>query len=180
MILILGLGNPGEKYKDTRHNVGFEVVDRIANTWKGSKKFKAEISETNIEGKKVLLAKPQTYMNLSGEAVRELMSFYKLNSEDIWVVSDDVDLELGKIRVRGKGSAGGHRGIQSIIDIIGTDQFPRFRVGVRADRSSDIPTDKYVLEKFSSDEEPVINESIKKTVKEIKKALREGIEHTSA
>ena len=131
--LIVGLGNPGEKYENTRHNVGFQVVDELAerqNAPVQKLKFKALTNLLTISGEKVLVMKPVTYMNLSGEAVRPAADFYKIPPERILVISDDTALDLGKLRIRTKGSAGGHNGLKNIIQHLGTDQFPRVRVGV--------------------------------------------------
>ena len=131
--LIVGLGNPGEKYENTRHNVGFQVIDELAER-QGRPvqrlKFKALTGLLTIGGEKALVMKPVTYMNLSGEAVRPAADFYKLPPERILVISDDVALAAGRLRIRAKGSAGGHNGLKSIIQHLGTDQFPRIRVGV--------------------------------------------------
>ena len=131
--LIVGLGNPGEKYEDTRHNVGFQVVDELAerqNAPVQKLKFKALTNLLTISGERVLVMKPVTYMNLSGEAVRPAADFYKIPPERILVISDDTALDPGKLRIRQKGSAGGHNGLKNIIQHLGTDQFPRVRVGV--------------------------------------------------
>ena len=131
--LIVGLGNPGEKYENTRHNVGFQVLDELAERQHApiqKLKFKALTNLLTISGEKVLVMKPVTYMNLSGEAVRPAADFYKIPPERILVISDDTALDPGKLRIRIKGSAGGHNGLKNIIQHLGTDQFPRVRVGV--------------------------------------------------
>lgn len=134
MALIVGLGNPGKQYENTRHNAGFMVVDALADElgWKWSKKFLmgALVAEGNINGKKTILAKPQTFMNRSGQAVGKLAKKYKVDPADIVVVYDDADIELGDLRWRDAGSAGGHNGMKSIIHILGTQDFPRLRVGI--------------------------------------------------
>lgn len=149
--LIAGLGNPGKKYIDTRHNVGFDMLDVIAsaNGIKVSKvKFKALIGVGKIKGRDVILAKPQTYMNLSGESIREIAQYYKIPPERIIIIYDDIALELGRIRIRKKGSAGGHNGMKNIIYHLKTEDFPRIRIGVGApDSQEDIKN--YVLDKFS-------------------------------
>lgn len=154
MKLIVGLGNPGEKYKLNHHNTGFMIVDEIAKkqniVMRLENEFKAEKGDFNAENDRVMLAKPQTFMNNSGEAVSKLRSYYKLDTEDILVVSDDIDLEFGKIRVALGGSSAGHKGVQSIIDQLGTDQFWRIRVGVG--RNEQIPTEDWVLMNFAGDE----------------------------
>ena len=133
MFLIVGLGNPGREYNNTRHNIGFDAIDVIADKYNievSRIKFKGVYGEGIVNGEKVILLKPTTYMNLSGESVREVMDFYKLSEEDILIIYDDVSLDVGRIRIREKGSAGGHNGIKSIIANIGTDVFSRIKVGV--------------------------------------------------
>lgn len=189
MILIVGLGNPEKKYKKTRHNIGFMVLDKLeqmtqsselrAQGFKLNKKFNALISKTKIEGKDVVLTKPQTYMNRSGESVRSLVSYSNIPLENVWIIFDDIDLDLGKIRVREDGSSGGHKGLESIIHFLGSEKFPRFRIGIKTNKSYVIPTEKFVLENFKEDELKIINQTIEKAIKEIEKALRKGIENVS-
>ena len=132
MFIIAGLGNPDEKYQGTRHNVGFDVVDRLAEKYQiavDTKKHRALIGKGVIEGQKVLLAKPQTYMNLSGESIRSLVEYYKIDpEEELLVIYDDISLEVGQLRIRRKGSAGGHNGIKNIIANLGSSVFPRIKV----------------------------------------------------
>ena len=134
MFIIAGLGNPDEKYQGTRHNVGFDVVDRLAEKYQiavDTKKHRALIGKGVIEGQKVLLVKPQTYMNLSGESIRSLVEYYKIDpEEELLVIYDDISLEVGQLRIRRKGSAGGHNGIKNIIAMTGTQNFMRIKVGV--------------------------------------------------
>ena len=133
MFLIVGLGNPGKEYKNTRHNIGFDAIDVISKKYKievNRIKFKGVYGETFIGGEKVILLKPSTYMNLSGESIRAVMDFYKVNQEDVLVIYDDISLEVGRLRIRDKGSAGGHNGIKSIISHIGTEEFARIKIGV--------------------------------------------------
>jgi PTH1 family peptidyl-tRNA hydrolase len=133
MHLIVGLGNPGDQYKNTRHNVGFDIIDLVAEKYNISVnrvKFKGVYGELNIRGEKVILLKPQTYMNLSGESVKEISDFFKIQTKNIIVIYDDISLDIGKLRIRSKGSAGGHNGIKSIIAQLSTDEFPRIKVGV--------------------------------------------------
>lgn len=133
MFLIVGLGNPGEEYRNTRHNVGFDIIDLLSEKYNISInriKFKGMYGEGTVFGSKVMLLKPQTYMNLSGESIREASVFFKIPNERIIVIYDDISLEVGKLRVRPKGSAGGHNGIKSIIAHLSTDEFPRIKVGV--------------------------------------------------
>ena len=153
MKLIVGLGNIGKKYENTRHNMGFILVDRYLQykniTDKFKEKFNAMYVETTINNEKVIFIKPTTYMNNSGIAVRAFLDFYKLNSEDILVISDDLDLDLGKFRLRRNGSSGGHNGLKSIISHLGTDGFKRLRIGISNDKDDVI---NYVLSKFSKKE----------------------------
>ena len=133
MYIIAGLGNPGNEYKWTRHNVGFEVISKLAfdyNIDMGKSKYKAIIGDGRINGKKVLLVKPLTYMNLSGESISQIMSFYKEETQNLIVVCDDINLPVGNIRIRKKGSDGGQKGLRSIIEALSSEDFPRVRVGV--------------------------------------------------
>ena len=153
MKLVVGLGNKGREYENTRHNMGFMLVDRYLQykniTDKFKDKFNAIYIETTINNEKVIFIKPMTYMNNSGIAVRAFVDFYKLNSEDILVISDDLDLDLGKFRLRRNGSSGGHNGLKSIISHLGTDNFKRLRIGISNDKDDVI---NYVLSKFSKKE----------------------------
>ena len=153
MKLIVGLGNPGKEYEMTRHNSGFCVLDAIADACHvevNQKKFKALVANTRIGRETVLLMKPQTYMNLSGEAVQEAMHFYKLTPEDLLVIYDDLDLPIGKIRLRPKGSAGGQNGMKNIIQHIKTQEFDRIRVGIGKDPR--VPVVDWVLGKIRKDD----------------------------
>ena len=157
MFLIVGLGNPGREYNNTRHNIGFDAIDVIADKYNievSRIKFKGVYGEGFVNGEKVILLKPTTYMNLSGESVREVMDFYKLSEEDILIIYDDVSLDVGRIRIREKGSAGGHNGIKSIIANIGTDVFPRIKVGVGKPQGDLV---KHVLGTFSKEDREDLN-----------------------
>ncbi len=153
MKLIVGLGNIGKEYENTRHNMGFMLVDRYLEykniPLKFKEKFNAMYVETTINNEKVIFIKPTTYMNNSGLAVRAFLDFYKLNVQDILVISDDLDLDLGKFRLRRNGSSGGHNGLKSIISHLGTDDFKRLRIGISNDKDDVI---NYVLSKFSKRE----------------------------
>lgn len=168
MYIIVGLGNPEKKYDGTRHNIGFSALTVLADTYGISmdiKKHKAVCGKGVIEGQKVLLAMPQTYMNLSGESVRELVDYYKIDpEEELIVIYDDINLAPGKLRIRPKGSAGGHNGIKNIIAHLGTQIFPRIRVGV-GEKPKGWDLADYVLGRFSKEEEPVIREALDKTTK---------------
>ena len=157
--LVVGLGNPGDKYFNTRHNAGFLAMDYISQKV-GVKvdrvKFKALVGEAEIGGKRVLLMKPQTFMNLSGEAVREAAAFYKIPMENIIVISDDVNLDVGKMRVRKSGSDGGQRGLRSIITLMGNDTCPRIRIGVGKKPHPDYDLADWVLSEFSKDDQEKI------------------------
>ena len=163
MFLIVGLGNPGKEYAGTRHNIGFEAVDYIADKYNielNRIKFKGIFGEGMINGKKVILLKPTTYMNLSGESIREVVNFYKISNEDIIVIYDDISLEVGRLRIREKGSHGGHNGIKSIIANLSSDVFPRVKIGVGGPKGDLV---SHVLGKFSNSEIEVLRESIMTT-----------------
>lgn len=160
MILIAGLGNPGVEYAATRHNIGFDMVTYLSDKYNipmRSKEGKAIVGKGIIEGQKVMLAQPQTYMNLSGESIRALMDFYKLDREDFIVIYDDISLPVGQIRIRAKGSAGGHNGIKSIIQHLGTQEFARIKIGVGGKpEGGDLV--KHVLGRFSKEEDGMFRE----------------------
>ena len=162
MYAIIGLGNPEKKYDKTRHNIGFDVIDELASQMGvqvNTKRHKALCGVGQIGSEKVILVKPQTYMNLSGESVRAVMDFYKLDPiKDIIVIADDISLPTGKIRIRAKGSAGGHNGLNSIIAHAGTDQFTRIKVGVGANQGDLV---KHVLGKFSKGEREIVDDAVR-------------------
>ncbi len=175
MFIIVGLGNIGEKYENTRHNIGFDSVDYIANKYNidiNRKKFKGVYGEGFIEGEKVILIKPSTFMNLSGECVREILDFYKLTNEDIIVLYDDISLDVGKIRIREKGSAGGHNGIKNIISHLGTDKFSRIKIGVGQPKGDLI---NHVLGNFSKEEREVLEESLDVTKLAVDEIIKSNI-----
>ena len=161
MYIIAGLGNPGKQYAQTRHNVGFDTIDILADKYNISvdtKKHKALCGKGMIEGQKVVLAKPQTFMNLSGESVRELVDFYKIDpEEELLVIYDDISLEVGQLRIRRKGSAGGHNGIKNIIANLGSSVFPRIKVGV-GEKPKGYDLADYVLGKFSKEDRVLMEE----------------------
>ena len=178
MYLIVGLGNPGREYAETRHNIGFRVIYELANVHKISVsgvKYKALIGQGMINGKKVILAQPQTYMNLSGEAVAPLMNYFKIEPQELLVIYDDLDLVPGKLRMRGSGSAGGHNGIKSLIDCLGTQNFSRIRVGIGRPEGQ-IPVRDFVLSKFFPDERPLVEQAIKQSVKGVEAWLELGLD----
>jgi len=187
MFLIVGLGNPGEKYKNTRHNVGFMTIDNLQLTidkfsdWKNIKKLQAVISKGEINGQKVLLAKPRTFMNFSGQAVKKLVSNVKCQMSNVLVIHDDIDLPLGKIKIVKNRGAGGHKGVESIIKILETKNFIRFRIGVWPKSLITQPTnhkivEKFVLQKFNKGEEKMVKEVIKKTIEAIEVAIKDRVE----
>lgn len=161
-MVIIGLGNPGKEYKETHHNVGFMFVDKIAEsynaTFKLEKRHQAEVAVIEINGKKHYLLKPVTYMNLSGKAVKSFTDYYKINSSDILVISDDLDLPVSSFRIRKSGGAGGHNGIKSIINEIGTNEFPRLRIGIGRKENKEVID--YVLSKFSKTDKKLIDETL--------------------
>ena len=177
--LIVGLGNPGEKYENTRHNVGFQVIDELAER-QGRPvqrlKFKALTGLLTIGGEKALVMKPVTYMNLSGEAVRPAADFYKLPPERILVISDDVALAAGRLRIRAKGSAGGHNGLKSIIQHLGTDQFPRIRVGVGEKPHPDYDLADWVLGRPQGEDKKAIDAAVKRAADAVECILTQGLE----
>ncbi len=177
MKIIVGLGNPTREYEGTRHNVGFSVIYNIRDKYNinvDTKKHKALIGKGIIEGEKVILAMPQTYMNLSGESVRELVDYYKCDPEDIIVIYDDISLDVGKLRIRAKGSAGGHNGIKNIIAHLGTQEFPRIKVGV-GEKPPRMDLADYVLGHFSKEEQPIIREGADKACDAVALMIKEDI-----
>ena len=168
MKVIVGLGNPTDQYKGTRHNVGYMAIDRIAEANRiniNQHKFKAMVGSGIIGGSKVLLVKPLTYMNLSGESIRPIMDFYKLDLSDILVIYDDISLEPGVLRLRTKGSAGGHNGMKSIIKHLGGDTFPRIRVGIGGEKHPGQDLADYVLGHFKDDEKELLSDALDKAEK---------------
>ncbi|MEG0449054.1 MAG: aminoacyl-tRNA hydrolase [Lysinibacillus sp.] len=173
MKIIVGLGNPGKQYEHTRHNIGFDIIDALAKKWDApliQSKFNGMYAVVHRPEGKVLLVKPLTYMNLSGECVGPLMDYFDIDIEDLVVIYDDLDIETGKLRLRQKGSAGGHNGIKSLIQHLGTQEFNRIRVGV--DRpSAGMKVADYVLSKFSKDDQIVIAAAIDKSVEAVETSL---------
>lgn len=178
MYIIAGLGNPTKEYEKTRHNVGFEVIDVLADrlfTSVDEKKFKGYYGKAVIGGEKVILLKPQTFMNLSGESVRAAADFYKVDPDHIIVVYDDVSLDVGQLRIRTKGSAGGHNGIKNIIAHLGTQEFPRIKVGVGA-KPDRMDLADYVLGHFSQIESRVMDDAAKEAGQAAQAMILDGIE----
>lgn len=199
--LIVGLGNPGKKYEKTRHNIGFRFVSNFALSAAKSTKFtlkesfQAEIKEIKYSSEKIILAKPTTFMNKSGQAVSALASFFKIKPENIWVIHDDIDLPLGVLKISQQRGSAGHRGVQSIINSLKTKNFIRFRIGIyppgqtflsrlglrwgkdcSIEKKKFLDVEKFVLKKFSAEEEKIISEALKEANQAIKTALKEGTE----
>ena len=177
MYLIAGLGNPTREYEKTRHNVGFSVIDVLADKYNidvSDRKHKALCGRGVIEGEKVLLLKPQTFMNLSGESIREAVDYYKIDPEDIIVIYDDISLDNGQIRIRAKGSAGGHNGIKNIIAHLGGQVFPRVKVGV-GEKPSKYDLADYVLGHFSKEEQVLMDEGYAHAVHAVEMILEGDI-----
>lgn len=174
MYIIAGLGNPDRQYEGTRHNVGFDVIDRLSDKYDiavDTKKNRALIGKGIIEGQKVILAKPQTYMNLSGESIRGLVDYYKIDEEhELIVIYDDINLGVGQLRIREKGSAGGHNGIKNIISCLGTQVFPRIRVGV-GEKPARYDLADYVLGHFSKAERELMSEGYDHAVTAVRMIL---------
>lgn len=190
MKLIVGLGNPGEKYERTRHNLGFMALEELLRKlesadktfWDEEKDLKAQIKKINSNGLSILLAKPTTFMNTSGFAVSKVLNYYKIEPSEMIIIHDDSDLPLGKIRVRFGGASGGHRGVQSIIDVLGTDKFLRVRLGIgrpedeRKGKGKRKDLDRYVLAPFSGKDRNEIKHMVNETAKVISKILENGLE----
>ena len=178
MFLIVGLGNYPKEYEFNRHNIGFMSVDNFAQKYsadfKTEAKFKADVAAVNFSGEKVLLLKPLTFMNLSGEAVQKVAAFYKIDVKNILVVFDDISLDLGKFRFRSSGSDGGHNGIKSIIGMLSSDKFPRLKLGI-GPQPSFMKSEKFVLQNFSQEQMLLLNKVVLTSVEAIEDYLKLGI-----
>lgn len=175
--LLVCLGNPGDKYENTRHNVGFMVADEVAERQRApiqKVKFKALTNVLTISGEKVLVMKPTTYMNLSGEAVRQAVDFYKVAPDHVLVISDDTSLAVGRLRIRKGGSAGGHNGLKSIIQHLGSDQFPRIKVGVGEKPHPDYDLADWVLGKFVGEDKKTIDTAVKRAADAVECIIADG------
>ena len=189
MKLIVGLGNPGEKYQDTRHNIGFMIVERLAHelapqavAWENDSKHKAQVARIAD----ILLIKPQTFMNNSGTAVKTLKDYYKVDPADVWVIHDDIDLPLGKIRIREKGGTAGHNGVASILESLESDQFIRFRMGIGRGKESTGPNENknlshrfvidFVLSRFTRSEAGSLKHLVKRGAEAVRIALTDGLD----
>jgi PTH1 family peptidyl-tRNA hydrolase len=169
MKLIVGLGNPGTKFERTRHNLGFRAINQLAQeigieSWKEEAKFNALVAQGSFNGQKIILAKPITFMNNSGLAVQSIANYYKIPTEEILIIHDDIDLPLGEIKIQKDRGSAGHKGVQSIISQLSTKDFARMRIGIRPtnNEQSAINTEKFVLQKFTGKEEKIIQQTIKK------------------
>jgi len=173
--IVVGLGNPGAQYANTPHSVGFEVVDRIASdcgaAWEEKRQFKCLMAKVNFAGMPVMLVKPQTFMNLSGDSVAPVVKYHNATAADLLVVQDDIDLAVGKLRIRKTGSCGGHNGIRNIIGRLGTQAFARLKIGVGKDRANVIG---HVLGKFDPDTRKVMDLVVAEAVKAVESVLRDG------
>lgn len=178
MKLIIGLGNPGTEYEETRHNVGFKAIDYLAddhNINPNKNKFKALFGEGRVGDKKVILAKPQTYMNLSGESVQMFVKWYKVSPKDILIIYDDVSLPPGQLRIREKGGAGGHNGIRNIIQQLGTDEFQRIKIGI-GEKPQGWNLADYVLSRFSGPEMKIMEKTMKDVVGATNMIMGKGVQ----
>ena len=179
MKLIVGLGNPGAEYRNTRHNIGFMVIDKLAEKFGvdvQKKMMRAAIGQGLLDGQKVVLAKPQTYMNLSGQAVVALMNWYKLSPQDLLVICDDLNLDFGRLRLRKKGSDGGHNGLKSITQELGTGDFPRIRLGIGRPSHPEHEQVSFVLGKFGAQDADVLAEVIGRAVEAVAVWTVKGID----
>ncbi len=177
MYLVAGLGNPEKKYDNTRHNIGFEAAKLFAdkvNVSLNKTKFKAIVGEGYVGTEKVIIALPQTYMNLSGESIGEIASFYKIPNENIIILHDDISLETGRLRIREKGSAGGHNGLKSIISHLGSDVFCRIKIGVSAPRHEDYDLADYVLGSFTKEENSVLEPVLKDAISAVECIIKDS------
>jgi peptidyl-tRNA hydrolase, PTH1 family len=183
--LVVGLGNPGREYAATRHNVGYRVVEKLAAgagaTWQRASKFDAEIAEARLAGRKIVLAKPLTFMNLSGRTCAALLQWHKLTPEQMLVVTDDADLDVGRLRLRLKGSSGGHNGLKSIAELAGGGQFPRVRVGIgrpmrRSEGAPENALVDFVLSRFHREELAVVDEAVARAADAVTCAIESGMD----
>ncbi len=179
MRLIVGLGNPGREYRDTRHNAGFMLANRLADRWRASwrleAKFQGEVAEGRREGDRLIFCKPSTYMNASGESVAKVAGFYRVDAGNVLILVDDADLPLGSIRLRADGSPGGHHGLESVERHLGTRMYPRLKLGIARPQTGGRDIANYVLEKFSDEELPLWEKSISRAEAQVECWLGDGI-----
>ncbi len=181
MKIVVGLGNPGLKYEFTRHNIGFKIIDNLARDigieFKKVKSYYSLISRGKINNQKIILVKPQTFMNLSGRAVSKIVSYYKISFPDLLIIYDDLNLELGQVRIRKRGSAGGHKGMESIIQYLGSEDIPRLRVGIGSSLfNSNLDCVSYVLSGFKVEERKKVKGIIILSTEAIKSIIKNGFE----
>jgi PTH1 family peptidyl-tRNA hydrolase len=181
MELIVGLGNPGEQYAATWHNAGWMALDSLAakhglGAFSSHKKSQSLVSKNQLAGQDIILAKPQTFMNKSGQAVAALVQFFKVNPEQVWLVHDEIDLPLGTLRIARGGSDAGHKGVKSVIASLGTKDIVRFRIGVQTPSRAQMPTDAYVLKTIDPEYQDALDEAILRTATAIEIAIIEGVE----
>src|SRR4051812_16242078 len=177
MKIVVGLGNPGSRYAKTRHNVGFEVLAELALRWQApslQRRFQADITDARFLSEKVLLVAPQTFMNLSGNAVGPLVKFYQVDFKDILVICDDMNLPLGKLRIRGQGSAGGQKGLKHIIEVLSSEDIPRLRIGIGRPPGQMDPAD-FVLSRFRADEAEDHAEAIRRSASAVETWIQQGV-----
>jgi len=177
MKLIFGLGNPGKRFEDTRHNIGFRIIDKLAELLYIDVRKRGHASlfgPGNVEGEKVILAKPLAYMNKSGHAVSSFLGYYRVLPEDLLIIYDDADLEIGCLRIRSRGGAGGHRGIESIISCLGREDFPRLRIGIKGKGRNSQLAD-YVLKKFDEEERTIVDRVVAEAAEAVQCLIKEGI-----
>ena len=178
MKLIVGLGNPGQNYLHTRHNIGFDTIDKFCEPYNlrllPSLKFKSLINTISLNGKKIIIAKPQTFINLSGIAIKSIIAYYKINPENVIVIHDDLDIAVGKIKIKNNGSSAGHNGIKNIIQELNSQSFIRIRIGIGKNKTN-YELNNYVLAKFPDDEKILINQSIQKSCEAIKVILEQNV-----
>ncbi len=180
MYIIVGLGNPGPKYETTRHNMGFIAIDQISSDFNipiNRLGFKSVYGQGTISGEKVVLVKPQTFMNLSGEAVREILNFYKVEEKNLIVIFDDISIPLGKLRIRPSGSDGGHNGIKNIIYLLNSNAFPRVRIGIGMPENSAKDIADHVIEKLTKQEIEVLRDTVKNASKAVELIISEGTQY---
>jgi peptidyl-tRNA hydrolase, PTH1 family len=179
--MVVGLGNPGSQYEFTRHNIGFRIIDNLAlsieTEFKKIKSYDSLISRGKINNHNLMLVKPQTYMNLSGKSVSKIVSYYRISFQDLLIVYDDLNLELGQIRIRKRGSAGGHKGVESIIQYLNSEDIPRLRIGIgKPSINSNFDYASYVLSNFNNNEKDKISEVIQLSTEAIKTVIEDGLE----
>jgi PTH1 family peptidyl-tRNA hydrolase len=179
--MVVGLGNPGLQYEFSRHNIGFKIIDNLAlnieTEFKRVKSYDSLVSRGKLMNHKLILVKPQTYMNLSGKSVSKIVSYYRISFPDLLIVYDDLNLELGQIRIRKRGSAGGHKGVESIIQYLNSEDIPRLRIGIgKPSINSNFDYASYVLSNFNNNEKDKISEVIQLSTEAIKTVIEDGLE----